>query len=383
LLSRVNTVNVCQTSFDKKLELFRLVPIKTWGEEIYDLYRNRRNINKNLYSQLMPVTVKLIHYDLCILYHMKSSGVLEELNGERMQLFRSLKPDTFRNMCVYVNGENWTKMLDYVKADGLNKETSKIPQSVADKMMEVLIATISDKSMPDRYSTIAVACMAHIMHHDELDVSKHITRSLVSTVNEMYQDEANCFYLSDGGDFKDALTKKQYAKLGFGDTKKKSDKQAVKGPRDKKLVEALQSSLKIAETFSACKNEVGITKLKNKNGTKTRAIISIIPNPKAKNSDCQRSHSKENPKSEKQPAPKIVEIDDDDGEKREKEKKTKKIKTCALSSCPRSKSGGEQTMSESAQKRFKKCGRCRAVSYCGKECQAKHWSEHKKHCKAS
>ena len=29
---------------------------------------------------------------------------------------------------------------------------------------------------------------------------------------------------------------------------------------------------------------------------------------------------------------------------------------------------------------FAACGRCRAVVYCGKDCQTRHWKEHKAHC---
>ncbi len=29
----------------------------------------------------------------------------------------------------------------------------------------------------------------------------------------------------------------------------------------------------------------------------------------------------------------------------------------------------------------KKCGRCKKIRYCSKECQKKHWTEHKKTCK--
>ena len=53
-----------------------------------------------------------------------------------------------------------------------------------------------------------------------------------------------------------------------------------------------------------------------------------------------------------------------------KEKKTKKVKTCALPSC-----GTVET-----DKKFKKCGRCRQVTYCDRECQTNHWAQHKKVC---
>ena len=364
LLSRVNTVNICQTSFDKKLELFRLVPITSWGEEIYELHHKRRYINKNLYSQLMPVTVKLIHYDLCILYHMKKSGVLDELNGERMRLFHKLKPDTIRDMCVIVNGENWTKMLDYAKFDGLKKEKCCVSQNVADKIMEVLVATVFDKNMPDRYNTIAVACMAHLMHTDELDVSRHISQSLISAANEMYDDEANRFYLSDGGDFKGALNKLQFSRLSIRDTlttagaaeAKRATKPKGCGIRNKKLLEKLHSNVRSP-----------ICVPKENDQTVSAAKPPMLPSQK----------------SVVTPAA-VVERSGGCEKEKEKEKKQKKVKKCALPSCPRNKPiEGACHQDETPKQKFKKCGRCRQVTYCEKNCQATHWAEHKKVCKES
>ena len=392
LLSRVNTVNICQTSFDKKLELFRLVPIASWGEEIYQLHRQRRSMNKNLYSQLMPVTVKLIHYDLCILYHMKKSGVLDELNGEKMRLVRKLKPDTFKNMDVFVNGENWTKMLDYnSKFDGLKKEICCVTQGVADKIMEVLVATVFDKAMPDRYNTIAVACMAHLMHTEELEVSHHITPNLFSAVDKMYDDEANRFYLSDGGDFMGALNKLHFSQLSLGDRSKPScasyastiafeaqkkqhkvqhkstPKPPLKAPasnkggcgiRDKKLIEKLRDNVNNPTCVA-----------KKKEDRYPPPSVSTPLTPKSE----KRVIS--TPKSEKENKGGVLR----DTMKKEN-KKEKKAKTCALPSCLRNKASA-LSQETRERKKFKKCGRCMHVTYCDKDCQATHWAAHKKVCK--
>ena len=387
LLSRVNTVNICQTSFDKKLELFRLIPITTWGEEIYELHHKRRCMNKNLYSQLMPVTVKLIHYDLCILYHMKKSGVLDELNGERMRLFHKLKPETFRNMCVYVNGENWTKMLDYAKFDGLKKETCGVSQSVADKIMEVLVETVFDKNMPDRYNTIAVACMAHLMNTDELDVSRHISRSLVAAVKDMYDDEANRFYLSDGGDFIGAFKRTSSSltrsirdttktiTTGASATKENSSKRPSKptscsGIRDKKLLEKLHANMPSPADILK-ENQRRHPNLTRQHQQQQKQQKQQLQQQK------QQQHQQKQQQQPLQPAKKksseIVakKVESKSTEESSlKEKKTKKVKTCALPSC-----GTVET-----DKKFKKCGRCRQVTYCDRECQTNHWAQHKKVC---
>jgi len=369
LLSRVNTVNICQTSFDRKLELFRLVPIKVWVDEIYDLYErnNKNDIKKILYTQLMPVTVKLIHYDLCIMYHMKQSGVLEELNSDRMRFFQSLKADKFGNMSVYVNGENWTKMLDYVKSDGIDKSSVVIKAGLADKMMEVLVATVFDKSMPERYNTIAVACIAHLMHDEKLDVSKHITDKLVSEALEMYNDAINRYYLSDGGDFKAALTQSKMSKVSIKGTTKEERKEAKK--RNKK--EAKASKAVAREVLRGLDQTTREQYDRIVRESKSKSHDSSPPSSVHKKNKVQSSKEQASMKSDPS-AKKIAQAGN-------QAKEQMKIKKCALPSCSRIKppvDHGDLV----ARRRFKKCGRCRAVTYCGRECQAKHWIEHKLSC---
>ena len=381
LLSRVNTVNICQTSFSKKLELFRLVPMEVWVDEIYDLYERdkRGEIKKILYSQMMPVTVKLIHYNLCIMYHVKKSRVLEQLQHDQMSFLKTLKTDESGNMCLYVNGENWSDRVEYVQTDRIGQSSVLIEVELADKMMEVLVATVFDKSMPERYNTIAVACIAHLMHDEGVDVSKHISDRLVSEAMGMYDDAINRYYLSDGGDFKAALTNKPAgSKLTVkGGTREERKEAKKRNKREAKASKAMGREVFLSIDKSTKEKYDRIAREKGKSKSNDSPLPSEPPasssssvnkSTKVKNTKQQQASTKPDPKPNK-----------DAEASNGKPMEPKKIKKCALPSCGRVKPSAHEGDSD-ARQRFKKCGRCRAVTYCGRECQTKHWVEHKLSC---
>ncbi len=67
------------------------------------------------------------------------------------------------------------------------------------------------------------------------------------------------------------------------------------------------------------------------------------------------------------------------------ERKTLKFRQCALATCEsRAKALGEQNLKNepAAAREVFKCGRCRSIFYCSKECQRAHWKAHHKLCRA-
>lgn len=69
------------------------------------------------------------------------------------------------------------------------------------------------------------------------------------------------------------------------------------------------------------------------------------------------------------------------------EQKTRKFRQCALATCDsRTKDMGERNLNQplpvAATREVFKCGRCRSIFYCSKECQRAHWQAHRQNCRA-
>ena len=163
----------------------------------------------------------------------------------------------------------------------------------------------------------------------------------------MYEDPINTFYLSDGGDFNDALTKRKFAKLSLKD----DDREESKISSATNQPDTVKKKRVKADKHSKSENSTAEDDKRDDLAPKTANGIKPIKKDEASS-----------------PLPK---------------KSVKKQKTCALPSCPRHKQPikNEEDNADLKGQRMKKCARCRAVVYCGKECQVAHWSEHKKVCK--
>lgn len=362
LLSRACVVNLCHLNFDKRIELLKLYSITSTIIDMYDVYKKyqRKEIREDYYFQLMPINLKLIHSLLTVQHRVKTNEKDPNQKNEIMDFFKPSRTGN-KSGIVCITGEKWKKMMDNAKAAELDKSAIDITTDTANKLMEMLVSSLFETNVPDLLHVVSVACMAHLMHDEKSDFSTFLTEKVLAYVLKVCENTpGQSLYLTEGGDFK-SIYRNNYSN-GLKNAVTKEQQQVT--------------SSKTNNGKSSKKNQRKLADGKSKDSSE-----SLVENTSKTPSSKQKSDAQKNPEmsSKKQTGKQSKEfMEGIEGiYNMIMEAKKPVLKQCAFPACPNNNSPDSST---GEVKKLKKCGRCRNITYCSRECQVKHWPDHKKLC---